>query len=377
MIKKKRSKWPIIVVVLLLGGGGAAVAVSRSKGHAPEGEVVTVNRGIVKVAVQEVGSIEPFRKIDIKSKVAGQVMNVLVDVGAEVKAGATLIRLEPLDAERDVRQSEARLAITQSQLDQAKGQAAFKRKAHENGALSEIELAVAEGEVKRLQGQRALEEVQFQVARDRQSYTQLKSPIDGVVLARNVQPGEMVTPGVSSMVDGKPLLVVAQMEKLLVRTELNQIDVARLKLGAKVEVKVDALPGQQFEGEIYRIAAMAQKSERRKESNLLVFPVDVVVARSQPGADNLRPGMIADITIGLDAKSDVLTVPLEAIVRQDGKTQLWKVTTGAPDPSKGDIATDVVVGLQNERVAEIVSGITEGDKIRIRPADASGQTAKM
>lgn len=377
-MKKKRSKWPYIVGVLVIGSAGAAVAFNRGKGHAPEGEVVTVSRGVVKVAVQEVGSIEPFRKIDLKSKVAGQVATVLVDVGAEVKAGATLIKLDPLDSEREVRQGEARLQITQSQLDQAKSQAAFKRKAHQNGALSEIELASAEGDVKRLEAQRALEEVQLQAARDRLSYTQLKAPIDGVVLARNVQPGEMVTPGVASMVDGKPLLVVAQMERLLVRTELNQIDVARLKLGAKVEVKVDALPGQTFEGEIFRIAAMAQKSERRKESNLLVFPVDVVVDRQQKGADALRPGMIADITIGLDQKSNVLTVPLEAIVRQDGKTQLWKVTASATEKKEAaDTAVDVVIGLQNERVAEVVSGIDEGSQIRIRPADASAQTAKM
>lgn len=374
MRPRRRSKaWLWILLAVLAAGGGTALLMTRSHSQAPEGEIVKVARGPVQVTVQEVGSIEPFRKIEIKAKVAGQVLQVYVDVGDTVKAGDTLMKLDPLDAERDTKQAEARAQISEAQLQEQVAQNAFKKKAHDQGALSDSEWAIAEGEVKRMQAQLVLDRETTGASRDRLSYTNIKSPIAGVVLARNVQPGEMVTPGVASMVDGKPSLVVAQMDKLLVRTELNQIDVARLKAGGKVEIAVDALPDQKFTGEIYRIAAMALKSERRKDSNLQVFPVDIVVSRSEKGAEALRPGMMADITIDIDKHDNVLFVPVEAIVREGAKTSIWKIV-GDKQP---DTSVPVTLGLQNDRMVEIVSGVSEGDSIRVRPADATSQTVKM
>jgi membrane fusion protein, macrolide-specific efflux system len=368
----KRMRTWIVIAVLVLGGAGGAIAYSRSHQQAPEGEVVSVQKGKIEVSVQEVGSIEPFRKVEIKSRVAGQVQAVMVDVGDEVQEGALLMKLDTQDAARDVKQFEARTKITESQLRLAESQLALKKRAHANGALTELELSLAEGEADRLRAQASLEQVELQGARDRLSYTQIRSPIRGIVLARNVQPGEMVTPGVASVATGNPLLVVAQIEKLLVRTELNQIDVARIKPQDKVEIGVDALPGKKFEGSIYRIAAMAQKSERRKDSNLQIFPVDVVVDRSQASADLLRAGMMADINIGLDAKQGVLVVPLEALVREGGKTKLWRVK----GPEKQDELVEVTVGLQNDRQAEVTSGVNEGENIRIRPLSAEKNVAR-
>ena len=371
---RRRSKaWIGVLLLLLVVGGGVALLRSHSQSQTPEGEVIKVTRGQVDVTVQEVGSIEPFRKIEIKAKVAGQVQQVFVDVGDTVKAGDTLMKLDPLDAEREEKQAEARSQISEAQLQQQIAQNEFKKKAHDQGALSDSEWAVAQGEVKRMQAQLVLDRESSNVARDHFSYTSIKSPIAGVVLARNVQPGEMVSPGVASMVDGKPSLVVAQMDKLLVRTELNQIDVARLKAGGKVEITVDALPDQKFTGTIYRIAAMALKSERRKDSNLLVFPVDIVVSRSEKGADALRPGMMADITIDIDKHDNVLFVPVEAIVRAGTKTTVWKIG----GDKQSDESVPVTIGLQNDRMVEIVSGLNEGDSVRVRPADASSQTVKM
>ena len=369
----KRATTIGVLTVVLLGGASGVFYYKRSQAQGPEGEVVTAKKGRVELNVQEVGSIEPLRKVEIKSKVAGQVQAVLVDVGDEVQEGALLMRLDPQDAGRDVRLAEARAKITESQLSVAEAQLALKKKAHQNGALTDLELGVADGEVQRLRAQASLEQVELQGTRDRLAYTQIRSPIRGIVLARNVQPGEMVTPGVASVASGNPLLVVAQIEKLLVRTELNQIDVARIKAKDKVEIGVDALPGKRFVGSIYRIAAMAQKSERRRESNLQIFPVDIVVDRSQPSADMLRAGMMADITIGLEAKDDVLVVPLEALVREGNKTKLWRVVGG----DQKDELVEVTVGLQNDRTVEVQSGIKEGEQIRIKPASAEKNVAKM
>ncbi|MBI5532448.1 MAG: efflux RND transporter periplasmic adaptor subunit [Deltaproteobacteria bacterium] len=372
MIRKRRFKAVLLVALLvLLAGAGLTLAVRGSAADKPEGAVATVTRGSVKVTVQEVGSVEPMRKVDLKSKVSGQVAEVLVDVGSLVKAGDVLVRLDPRDARRELALAASRHQVNQALLSQASAQLQFKHKAHSQGALSPLDLAIADGEVRRLQALMQVDGAEQAILRDRISYTELKSPIDGVVLARNIQPGEMVTPGVAAMVDGKPLLMIAQVERLLVRAELNQIDVARLKPGHKVQVRVDALADRTFEGEVYRMAAMAQRSERRKDSNLMVFPVDVVVDTRQPGAEGLRPGMMADITIDIAAHDQVLVVPLEALVREGGKTRLRKV-----DAKDKESLVDVGVGFQNEKVAEIVSGVQEGDRVRMRPAKATSQAGQ-
>lgn len=366
-MKKGRFVKRLIVTSMIVatGIGGVVVFKGRASAQPEEGAIVTVARGSVRIGVQEVGSVEAFRKVELKSKIAGQVAEVLVDVGSKVKAGDVLVRLDPRDAKRELAQVEARRGVDEAALGQSSSMLDIQKKALAQGGLSAIEVTKTDGDVKRYRAQLGVDSADRAILQDRVGYTELRAPIDGVVLARNVQPGEMVTPGVAAMVDGKPLLVVAQVERLLVRAELNQIDVVRLGPDQKVSVKVDALPGKTFEGHVFRIAAMAQRSERRKDSNLMVFPVDVVVDASQPGADALRPGMLSDITVDLGSHDGVLRVPLESLVREGDKTQLRRL-----DAKDKETLVDVTVGAQNEQFVEIVSGIGEGDRIRVRPENA-------
>ena len=370
MKRKSLSKIAVLgalfTVALALG---AAKVLRGSSTDKAEGRIVAVTRGEVRISVDEVGMVEPFRKVDLKSKIAGQVSEVLVDVGARVKAGDPLIRLDPRDAKRELALAVARGGVDGAALSAVQRQLELKQNAHAQGALSALELRTVQGEAGRLSAQLGVDAAEQQILRDRLGYTELRAPIDGVVLARNVQPGEMVTPGVAAMVDGRPLLVVAQVEKLLVRAELNQMDVTRLDLGKAVSVRVDAIAGWEFRGEIYRIAAMAQRSERRKDSNLMVFPIDVIVDTAQPQGERLRPGMMADISVRVDAHTGVLTVPLEALVRQGGRAQLRRL-----DARDAETLVDVAVGFQNERVAEIVSGVSEGDRIRVVPGKPAGES---
>jgi RND family efflux transporter MFP subunit len=349
--------------VLLVGATTAVVSHRRASGDDDGGPTVAVVRGPVRLTIQEVGAVEAFRKVELKSKVPGQVSEVLVDVGGVVRAGDVLVRLDPRDARHELGLAQARHGVDQATLDQATTQLDIQTRALERGGIPAMDVTRSRGDVGKVKAQLAVALADEAIARDQLSYTELRSPIDGVVLARNVQPGEMVTPGVAAMVDGKPLLVVAQVERLLVRAELSQIDVVRIHTDQRVDVKVDALPGRAFEGRIHRIAAMAQRSERRKDSNLMVFVVDVAVDARQAGAEALKPGMMADISIDLGAREGVLEVPLEAVVREGDATRLRRL-----DAQGKETLVDVVLGAQNEQVVEIVSGVDEGAKIRVRPA---------
>lgn len=368
---KRSSRWKKLGIGVVVTLVAALVAVVLLKGKADasaDGPAATVTKGTVAIRVEEVGIVEPFRKVELKSKVAGQVTRVSVDVGDRVCAGDVLVELDTRDTQQELRLASARRRVNEVTLDQAKRLLGFKEKAHALGVLSDLELASVEGDVRRLEAQNTVHAAEQSQLRDQLEYTRLRAPIDGVVLARNVQPGELVTPGVAAMVDGKPLMVVAQVDRLLVRAELNQLDVARLRPGQEVGIRVDALPGLDFRGSLFRIGAMAQKSERRPSSQLQVFPVDVVIDAAQPGAGGLKPGMVADLRVDIDAHENVLTLPLEAIVYEDSRAHVRKVAA-----DQTETLTPVELGFQNATTAEIVSGVNEGDKIRVRPADTTAR----
>lgn len=365
---KTKGRWKTWLFGILITAAIGVALVLALQGRAKaddEGPVVTVARDTLHIRVEEIGIVEPFRKVEITSKVAGQVQEVLVDVGARVKAGDVLVRLDPRDTTQSLRRSQAEHRVNRVMLDQAQRLLGFKQEAHRLGVLSDLELAASQGEVQRLDAQNAVYAAASSQLQDQVECTRLRAPIDGLVLARHVEPGEMVTPGVAAMVDGKPLLVVAQVDRLLVRTELNQLDVALLSVGQKVEVRVDALPGAVFPGEVFRIAAMAQKSERRPDSRLQVFPVDVVI--DGKAAAGLRPGMIADLRVDVESHENVLAVPLEAIVYEAGSPHLRKLE------GEKERLTPVVLGKQNTRLAQVVSGVDEGDRLRVRPADTKAR----
>ena len=367
---KRPSRFKTIAIGILLSALVVGVVLFVLRGNAnanDDGPTIVVARDTVHIRVEEVGIVEPFRQVELKSKIAGQVEEVRVDVGDRVKANDVLVQLDPHDTKQELRRAAAEHRVNRVMLDQAKKLFGFKNEAHRLGVLSDLELASVRGDVRRLEAENGVHVAVQSQLRDRIESTRLRAPIDGVVLARNIEPGEMVTPGVAAMVDGKPLLVVAQVDRLLVRTELNQLDVSRLSLGQAVEVRVDALPEHTFEGKVFRIAAMAQNSERRPDSRLQVFPVDVVIDASQSGAEGLKPGMIADLRVDIESREDVLAIPLEAIVYEKGDPHVRKLV------GEEEELVEVHLGKQNAQLAEVLEGVDEGDTLRVRPADTEAR----
>jgi RND family efflux transporter MFP subunit len=355
----------LALLTLLAIAGRAAVSLTASRSGVATHDIATPRKGDVKLAVREVGSIEPLRKTEIKAKVSGQVAKIAVDVGDRVKAGDVLIDLDPVDVKRDVAVGTAQLGVTYAELRSAERLLATKQRMVAAGVTPRGDLLPLEAEVARLSAVARVGAADLAQRRDRLGYMRIRSPIDGVVLVRNVQPGELVTQGTASIFDGRPLLVVAQVEKLVVRTELNQVDVGRTHVDEPVAIKVDAVPGHTFKGTVYRIAAMAEASQRKRDANL-VFPVEVLLDTSQDGAAALRPGMIADVDIDVEAHAGVTTLPIEALVHDGDRLRVWRVG----GPGEKDQLVDVGVGLQNDEVFEVLSGVSEGDQVRIKPSEA-------
>ena len=375
MQTKKRKIWPwAIVVVLLIGGGAFAITrkPSTASEKIDEALVLTMKRGELAIDVVETGKVQPREKVEIKSKVAGQVDKVLVDEGEKVKKGQLLLRLDPTDYRREVARCEADVAQAKNGIEFAGLQLERKKRGLAERGVSQADVDMSENEVKVKKVMLQTAMVALGAAEDRLRYTQIPSPMDGTVIQRGIQSGEVVTPGVQATFEGKPLLTVADLTTLVVKAEFNQIDVARIQLGQKVTLTLDALPGKTLTGKVTRIAPA---STQPKGKEVEVFPIEAVVEGDSAG---VRPGMTADLRVHLDRKPNVFSLPIEAVVKEkdSGKSFVTKVLSLEGGKAKTE-KVEIKTGAKNDREVEITDGVKEGDKILIKPASASENEYKM
>jgi HlyD family secretion protein len=182
----------------------------------------------------------------------------------------------------------------------------------------------------------------------------VKAPIDGFVLNRAIEVGDPVTPQTSYM-EGTALMKMANMDRLLFKGTVDEIDVGKMKEGMEVEIKVGALPTDTVKGVLRKIWLKAQKKD-----NATVFPIEILI----PGARNttLRAGYSANANIIIQKKNNVLTIP-ERVVTFRNDSSFVKVPLGQGKDQEKLIKT----GLSDAISIEVVSGLKEGDEVFEKP----------
>jgi HlyD family secretion protein len=212
--------------------------------------------------------------------------------------------------------------------------------------------------------------VQLRAAQDRHDYCKITSPIDGVVIRRNVEQGEMVVAGLTATVNGEAQLTIAQMDKLLLELDLNQVDVAKVSLGQRATLLLDAYPGEEVPGIVTAIAAAGHTDTTRQ---IDVFTVKVEVDPSDTGVA-IKPGMTAEVRIRTGEWPDVVKVPAETVFEEGADSFVYVVTDTAGVKTKEK--TKVTVGHRTDREVEITSGIEAGDQIYAQ-ADVKNMSAEI
>jgi multidrug efflux pump subunit AcrA (membrane-fusion protein) len=154
---------------------------------------------------------------------------------------------------------------------------------------------------------------------------------------------------------------------LLVKTDLNQIDVARVKKGQKAEVTLDALPDKKFTAVVTRVAAAAVTVNGRD-----TFPVEAALDANQD-LSAIKPGMTADVRILIEKKPGVLVLPIEAVVTEKGKSLVHRMVPSPDGKGKVPRTSEQVValGARNDREVEITKGVKEGEQVMIKPPKAN------
>lgn len=427
---KRMSRKKLIVagvVVLLVGGGGAAVKLASKGASAPKQDNVKVEQGKLEVVVSETGTIEPLTKVEIKSRVAGQVAELRVDVGDRVEKGQLLLQLDTTDMEREraraeadrdmvkarlkmleagsrpeeIREAEAQLeqadsAFLRAHAEYQRAQAALKaqtitlRDAESarndyDGARAQLDAAKARlarlkagaraEELMEARAQLSKAEVALRAAQDQLDYASIRSPMAGTVIKRGIEVGEMVSPGVSATAQGTSMLTVADLDRLILKSSLNQIDIGKVTKGLAVEVRVDSAPGKVFMGAIHKVAPAAEASKNAQDS-LQTFPIETILkAASGTPTELLKPGMTADLDIRVTSKPDALYLPVEAVVR--GKGNEATVTLPAKSKDAKPETRTITLGLTNDHQIEVLKGLSKGDVVLIKPPSSAENAAKF
>jgi RND family efflux transporter MFP subunit len=455
-----RRRWKLILFAIVLPlvaiGGCGALVVQKMRPQEEPPKTTKVTRGDVAVTVRETGRVEPIKRVDVKSKVAGQLVLLAVDEGDQVGKGDLIARLDvpELEAQRDqinaqlagaqarleqarvscdlntqliesqIEQAQANLAAAKVAADEAETRLQDAQRIHEDqqrlfemgGYVSEraVDSAKAAADLAAQQRQSAAQHVRAQeaaaasaearraectlaesrVAESEASLRQIqdllteiearlrdaviRAPCPGTIITRHIREGEMIS-AVTGYGDGAPLVTIGDLSTMLVKVDLNEVDVHDVGLGQQVEITVDALRDQAYEGEVTRISPAG--GWQQGQTTIVRFPIEITV--SGP-SDGLMPGMTANAEIQCEVARDVLWVPNDAIFeKEDEKGESFvSVVTGEKPKEKsfmpaakgekrgGLIAEDreVALGLANDSRTEIKSGLEEGEEIELGKA---------
>ncbi len=398
--RRRRRRWLWILLTLIVVGGsiGGIVLYSRSSQARAKRGISTDEFDLrigkseiadIQVSVNEVGTIEPLVKVDVKSSLSGKVTELLGREGDKVVRGQVLAKVEP-----DVNQAQT-LSQVKSEMNMAEIRAADARRdfetnqrLHEEGYLSDVEFKNFKVKLDTTTEDLASAKTRMRIVEEsgiplegQISTTQrvnIVSPMDGFVIKKNVEVGQTVTSGVSSFNEGTALYTVADVGSMLIKASINEVDIGRVKLGMPVVISVDAFPYRRFDGTVTHISPAARLKDKIK-----VFDIEVTLKEQ---ITDFRAGMTANIDIRGDKVAKVMSVPVEAIFKKNDRDVVYTLRSAFTDPKPGekeprktksgkyDISDvwqryfeekPVKVGLASLERAQILDGVAGGTEVAL------------
>jgi HlyD family secretion protein len=394
--RKKRRKRIIVVsvvVVILVLIIGVAAAFSHGSSKIDPSKLAKVEKGDLAKSVVATGKVEPITKVEVKSKASGIVKKLFVEYGDRVKKGQLLAELDKEEIQAAVDQSRA--ALQAAEANRKSAEADFERakvdaegpdvpllkRSYERAlqmakdgvvsqsALDDAEkdykLAVNKQNVARAQMivlQAKIAQAQAQVAQDQAnlkqseeqlSYTDISSPIDGIVLSRDVEIGDAVS---SILVLGSSATLVMTLgdtSQVYVKGKVDESDIGRVYLRQPARIKVESFKDKTFKGVVTKISPMGVEKD-----NVTTFEVRVSI--DNPGGE-LKAEMTANAEIILDEHKNVLEIPEGAIIYDKDRSASVEVPDAKGKEGQRKVA--ITIGISNGAKTEVLKGLKEGDEV--------------
>lgn len=259
----------ILILVIILAVISAAIfiaAKTRSDGDDNGVRFIKVERGDIVEKALAIGRIEPEKEIAVKSKISGIVKKVFVEVGDLVKAGQPLMEIKPDPTPLEFAEAKRNSEIASANFEKASAEFERMKTLLESRLISQKDFDIAENDytqaklrLNMAQERLALIDEGSTKVADRQVDTVIKSPVGGTVLERRVNEGDPVVP-LTSYQAGTELLLLADMESLIFKGTVDEIDVGKLEQGMDAELKIGAIPDEEIWGSLARISPKAKKT---------------------------------------------------------------------------------------------------------------------
>jgi len=368
-----------MIVSHLRAGGTSSTNTADAAGdtqHAAYAAVSPVKRQTVANSLSIAGQFIPYQNVELHAKVAGYIKNIYVDIGDRVHTGEVLAVLEIPELVAQVDEAKAEVHHAEEEIQRAQSEVlraeADNVALHANAARllntdkaqpgliaqQELDDATAkdrssQARVDAAKSALAAAKQQLAVAQaDQQHYSALSdyaritAPYDGVVTWRFSDTGALVQAGTSNT-SGLPVVTVAQINVLRLRIPVPESIAAKVRIGDSADVRVQAT-GEHFTGKVTRFTDALDPSTRTMQ-----VEIDV------PNPNyHLQPGMYADVSLEADSRANALTVPVEAIQRAHGKTNVFVL-----DGQNRVQRREVEIGVESSNHVEIVTGLHEGERV--------------
>jgi HlyD family secretion protein len=360
MKMKKKVMYSSIGVAVLVGAAFLLFGGSKKSDDSALPRVKVVKGNIVDKALA-VGTIEPENEISVKSKVSGAVSRIFADAGTFVRAGQPLLEVRPDPTPLELAEAKRNLQLAQVELDNAVKDKVRQESLRSKHLISDKEYEDFQRHYDQTELTRSLNHERLQLLEQGkvkiggvEIESIVKAPIDGYVLKKTVQVGDPVTP-LTSYQEGTVLMKMANMDRLLFKGTVDEIDVGRMKEGMQSEIKVGALPSEKVAGTLTKISLKAEKKE-----NATVFPIEIAIPRASNSV--LRAGYSANASVIIRHKDSVLVIP-ERVVTFRNDSAFVRVPLAQGKDEERYIKT----GLSDAITLEVAEGLKEGDEVLEKP----------
>ncbi len=388
----------IIIGVIVIAVVVFVVANLVSGNDATEVQTEKVFRADVTEKVTGNGKIYPVVEVNISAKVAGEILQLNAEEGDTVKAGQVLVVLDgdQYKAMRD--RAKSQILGSKAQLKLAKSEQDRTQELYQKNLTSQAELEMAEAKYQSAQSQLEQAEASLEEAQDALDKTVLKAPINGVIIRKNKEVGEMA---LGSQFQADVILGLADLSRMEARVEVNENDIVNVSLRDTSEVEIDAFQDTTFRGIVSEISHSATTKGTGTIEEVTNYEVKILMLNKLP---SFRPGMSATADIRTRTVKNALNIPIQSLTARD-RQRLEKSSGVESTPAEREAETEhpakmknkkedemvevvfvvedgvakmrpVEVGISDENYYEVKSGLSEGDEVITGPFNVLSRTLK-
>ena len=304
--------------------GGSTWFYRRADGkEAPTYRTAAIEKGSLQSTVSATGSLSAVRTIQVGTQVSGQVSKIFVDFNDKVKKGELLAQIDPTLAQQGVENAQAQLEKAQAQLTQAQEDYNREKSLFDAKVITASEFSTYSSTFTEQQATVKSAQIALDQAKQQLAYTNIYAPIDGVIVQRNVDPGQTVAASLSAP---QLFLIANDLSSMQILASVDESDIGQIKDGQPVQFTVQAYPNQTFTGSVEQVRLQSTTADN-------VVNYTVVINTTNPGG-KLLPGMTATVNFQTGSASDVLIVPNAALRIKATPEMLAQVGQSGTDSTK-------------------------------------------